>query len=965
MIAFLTMFRFFDTLSFTLERLNQHRVLVLWVLVGLSVATTLALSLSLYVDSVYSELLESRLDDPPYAFRYRYLGAWNGNIGEVDVTHASAAIQTHLVDALGMPVERDARFVRGGTWSVRLEQEAATALSLGTFSLGTLEGADDQIMIVSGSWPPDATATDTADTDAAANGSAANDSVVNTAATGGSATSAAAAPADTALPVLAPETVLYDMGLQVGDVLTAQRTGGGQVTLQIVALWSPVNADDPAWIFTPKFFDNVFLLQPDDLASTLSGLENPIDEVAWYMVFDGSDIRTADVSGLLDRIVSGQRTVDAVLPGIREDLSPVAGLKAFDEEVESLTQQLFIIIAPVGGLVLYFVSLVAGLLVSRQQPEDVKLRSRGMSRRGVLAIHVLMWLLLVGVGLTVGLTASPAVVRLVGRTSSFLSFDDSSSVVSIVFTPQAIMLGAVTGLIAASSGLFMAWRTTQQNINTYRRASARAAPAWWQRAYLDLMMLVPAGYVLYTLWQQGGLTTDAETPFSDPLAFVGPTLFALGLSLLFLRLWPMLLTLWARFLSVTNNITVLMALRELTRASGRYRGALLMMAFTLSLTGFTASMASTLDLSLIDTINYRTGSDLVVVTAVDAQTESDSDDSGSTTLTVTGYNVPPTSDLLDIEGVAAASRVGRHTARLVIGSQRLEGTALGVDRASMAAVTRFREDYAAEPLADMLNKLAGQRTGILVDSQTAADYNLVPNQTVTLQLLALDTWWEARVPIIGFLDYFPTLDPSDGFFLVGNLDPLHEMAGTVLPFDVWLGLYPDADVEAVQQAVIDSEFPVLRWEEPEAELRAARAEPARRGVLGFLSIGFVASITLTLIAAIIQSTASFRAQVMQLGTLRAMGLSGRAVGFYIMFLQGLAALSGIASGTSIGVATTLLFLPLLDFSSGLPPYLVRVAWGEITLVYSVFAGVLFTVTLLTTLLLSRQQMATVIRLGDV
>ena len=68
------MYRLFDTLLFTLERILNHRLLVIWVLVGLAIATTLALSLSLYVDSVYSELLESRLDTPPYAFRYRYLG---------------------------------------------------------------------------------------------------------------------------------------------------------------------------------------------------------------------------------------------------------------------------------------------------------------------------------------------------------------------------------------------------------------------------------------------------------------------------------------------------------------------------------------------------------------------------------------------------------------------------------------------------------------------------------------------------------------------------------------------------------------------------------------------------------------------------------------------------------------------------------------------------------------------------
>ncbi len=62
--------------------------------------------------------------------------------------------------------------------------------------------------------------------------------------------------------------------------------------------------------------------------------------------------------------------------------------------------------------------------------------------------------------------------------------------------------------------------------------------------------------------------------------------------------------------------------------------------------------------------------------------------------------------------------------------------------------------------------------------------------------------------------------------------------------------------------------------------------------------------------------------------------------------------------------TTLLFLPLLDFSGGLPPYLVRVAWGEIALVYGVFAGILFLVSIAITTALSREQLAAVVKLGE-
>src|SRR5262249_50321426 len=110
--------------------------------------------------------------------------------------------------------------------------------------------------------------------------------------------------------------------------------------------------------------------------------------------------------------------------------------------------------------------------------------------------------------------------------------------------------------------------------------------------------------------------------------------------------------------------------------------------------------------------------------------------------------------------------------------------------------------------------------------------------------------------------------------------------------------------------------------------------------------------------------ASFRAQALQLGTLRAMGLGGFSVGSYLILTQGMAATSGVLSGTAIGVGTTLLFLPLLDFSGGLPPYLVRVAWGDIILVYAVFAGVLLFVTLFTTIMMGRESLSAVVKLGD-
>jgi putative ABC transport system permease protein len=919
--------RMLDAVLLALERLWQHRMLVFWTLVGLSAATTLALSLTLYVDAVNTNLLTDNLSDPPYAFRFRYLGSWEGAVTADDVDRVSAALQNTFVDTIGLPVLHEVRFISGGNWTITRQGDVPSAM--GAYVLGTLDGADPQIQIVAGEWPP------------------AEDS-------------------GEGIPVLMAEKMLFQTGLQVGDTLTATRPGApGPVTLNIVALWSPVNADDPSWILTPKFFDQVFLMRADDLTTALDGISTPVEEADWQIVFDGSGLRTSDVGGLLDSIVDGRRTVSAVLPGIRLDLSPEDGLKVFSKEVDRLTQQLVIVVLPVAGLILYFVTMLAGMLVGSQQQEDVTLSSRGMNRRKLLGLHALMWLILAGLALAVGMLVSPLVVQLIGRTSSFLNFDADTAPLDIVFTRQAILTGAVTGLLAASSGLYMAWRTTGQSINQFKRAQARSGKAWWQRVYLDLILLVPAGYVFYTLQAQGGLETGAEDPFSDPLVFVAPTLFSLGFTLLFLRVYPFLLNQMSRLVAVTSNISLLMAFRELTRSIGRYRGTLLMMCFTLSLIGFTASMASTLDRSLEDVIEYDVGAERVLVVATEAQTEEGTSSDGSTTLTVVGYNTLPASSLLEIDGVYDVSRVGRYQAQIALPGQRITGTVLGLDRASMAAIAYFREDYAAEPLADLLNELAGNRTGILINSQTAEEYKLQVGQEITLQISALNTWYETTVPIVGLVDYFPTLDPRDGFFAITNIDPLFELVGTELPHNIWLRLEPGADGDAVLAQARAMGFPVLEWLDPAELIFAAQSDPTRRGVLGFLSVGFVSAILLTLVGSVIQSTASFRTQAVQLGSLRAMGLGGGAVGTYLLSSQGIAALGGIAGGTLIGMATTLLFLPLLDFSGGLPPYLVRVAWGDITLVYSLFAAVLFGVTVLTTALLSRQQISALVKLGDV
>ena len=93
-----------------------------------------------------------------------------------------------------------------GLWSVRLREN----INLGALTIGSIEGIDSQVRIIAGEWDADKEVGDGDE-----------------------------------IPVMVSNNLLYTMGVQVGDTLTAQRSGADPVTLRVVAMWEPLNENDP------------------------------------------------------------------------------------------------------------------------------------------------------------------------------------------------------------------------------------------------------------------------------------------------------------------------------------------------------------------------------------------------------------------------------------------------------------------------------------------------------------------------------------------------------------------------------------------------------------------------------------------------------------------------------------------------------------------------------------------------
>ena len=308
------------------------------------------------------------------------------------------------------------------------------------------------------------------------------------------------------------------------------------------------------------------------------------------------------MSGLLARTAQVQNQTAALLPDTELESSPVPALRQFRSKSQALTGSLFAFSAPVLGLVLFFLSLAAGLFVRNQQNEIAVLRSRGASRLWILVVYIIEWGSLGLAAWVLGLPVGVMLAGLMGRTQSFLDFSNAAA-----FNPHLSMQAVFFGLLAVIVGIIFClipvWQFGRYTIISYKQERARSQKRpFWQRFYLDFACLLPALYGWYTLYTKGrlsvlGRTVGSTNPFQNPLLFLLPSLFLLGSGLLLIRLLPLFLNFIASITSRLSGVSFPYIIRHFARSGHAFQGVLLLTVCTVGLAVFVASEARSLDQS--------------------------------------------------------------------------------------------------------------------------------------------------------------------------------------------------------------------------------------------------------------------------------------------------------------------------------------------------------------------------------
>jgi putative ABC transport system permease protein len=410
---------------------------------------------------------------------------------------------------------------------------------------------------------------------------------------------------------------------------------------------------------------------------------------------------------------------------------------------------------------------------------------------------------------------------------------------------------------------------------------------------------------------------------------------------------------------------------------------MVLLVLTLSLSAFTASLAQTLDNHLFDQAYYEIGADMAVVDFGQSSEQSGglgfgggSEGGGEEAATTPTeedlgprWYFLPVTEYLKTPGVVDATRVGEYAATTRLSGQTQTGVFMGIDRVNFPAIAYWRWDFAPSYLAELMNTLAIAPDGILLPRSFIGQHALNIGDTIEVEVNVAGERVGMPVKVVGGFDLFPSWYPEeDGPLFVGNLDYFFEQAGGQFPYNVWLRTEPNVDYNKVVEEARDLQLRILDSDAALLTVIEQQKNPERQGLFGLLSVGFGAAAILTVLGFLLYALFSFRQRFIELGVLRAIGLSSGQMTIFLAWELAFLILTGIFLGTGLGVWASDLFIPYLQVGADVvdrtPPFLVEIAWPAIIRIYILFGLLFIGALLVLATLLLRMKIFQAVKLGE-
>jgi len=658
-------------------------------------------------------------------------------------------------------------------------------------------------------------------------------------------------------------------------------------------------------------------------------------------------------------------------------------MTAYADRELTLRNLLWSLNVPMFILIGFYLYMVSGMLIERQQSEIAVLRSRGASRLHIIGIYAMEFGLLAAAALTAGPWIGAVFTRVLGSTSTFLNFVDRGAL-RVEMTAESWLYAGLAAVFAWVVNLVPVLLATRVTIVDQKRARARMGkrPAWMTFG-LDFILIGLSfyGYWLFTQRMKDlvKLGLDGKSLSADPLLYTVPTLFVLGTGLLLIRIYPLLVALIYRIGRKAWTPQLYSTLLLVSRRNRVYHGLMLFLVLTIGTGVYNANAARTINVNMEDQVWYAGGADIVLRQhwANDAPVSQPGGPSGPGVVSSRiNYLEPPFELIESLPGVKRATPVFRkEEAEAWFGTKSGKVTLMGIVTDGFGETAWMKDGLLPYHFYEYLNLIAPEPRAVLV-SKTAADFfGLAPGDVI-------DVGWEGRRPtrltVYGVMDYFPSFNPNPTaetkgrtnvppMLVVAHLDTIQQSIG-LEPYDVWVKLEEGADRQALLDAITERRIRLEKFEDTIGAVGQSRLDPFRMAVNGVMSLGFIISLVVSFIGFMLFWLLSLQGRMLQLGIYRAMGISFRQLLGMLVVEQLLTTGAGFLIGIGTGLAAGRIFVPLLSLSFDpgkiVPPFEIVSDQSDIVRLAIATAFMLAAALLILAWLLKRMNIHQAVKLGE-
>ena len=532
-----------------------------------------------------------------------------------------------------------------------------------------LDGMSDRIRVVEGTWP---TATDAPDQ-----------------------------PLDVAVDRLGAE--LLQMGL--GDVMevfpATSFTDWPSTEVRVAAIFervdpfdefwyglsSAASRKDDRWTLIPLFTDEDALIE-----TVLGTYPSLYADTTWYFFPDRQRMRAGEVDDVQAILAHIQASLSSGLKNSSYSIRLDNMLRSFEEQLLLARLPLYLVLFLVTGILIYYLALVAGLVVRSRAGEIAMLKSRG----------AMVWQLgVLGLGEGI-LLALPAViagpflalggVKLLGVIFFELSgASDALSGVHTGISTQSFLLGLAGGGLAVLVFTLATLSAARRSSIEARQAGARPPTAsLLHRYYLDLVLLAVIGLMWWQLQSRGTFLVQSlgsRELTIDYSLLLGPALGLAAAGLIVLRLFPWAAAALAQIAGPVGPTWLVHVLRHLARdpLTPAMLIVLVMLATALGVMG--SAFSSTLERGQRERALYEAGADLRIQHGGWSKPGGVENNFNINSLS---FSPPTEGD----QGLGAAADAFRSPGYLTTTGFSTSGTLLAVDARNLTDVAWFRDDFA-------------------------------------------------------------------------------------------------------------------------------------------------------------------------------------------------------------------------------------------------------------------------------